>query len=161
MVVKVPESFFLSLKEQAGEDAQALFFKAMEEAFLNKWDELTISTLDLFMTKKEAKKLSDQRTAVDLLKFFNEISGKNFKLIPANLKLIKSLLSDYREEDIKAVIINKTEQWGGHYELEKYLRPSTIFRRSNFDGYVNEPMSPKAFENKFKGELDALLGKGE
>ena len=157
MDVKIPKSFFLSLKERGGDNFPKLLAKTLEEAFEREENELSLSFLDLILSKKENDQLNRLDKAKDLLKFFNEIAEKKFKPISANLKLISSLLSDYNEIEIRGVIINKTEQWKGHWDLEKYLRPSTIFRRSNFDGYVNEPLSPRAFENKFKQELDALL----
>lgn len=45
-------------------------------------------------------------------------------------------------EQFKYVIDIKTEQWLGDDEYNKYLRPSTLFRESNFENYLNEKGIP-------------------
>ncbi|HGA1227431.1 TPA: conserved phage C-terminal domain-containing protein, partial [Streptococcus suis] len=49
----------------------------------------------------------------------------------------------YKLDDFKKVIDNMVANWTGT-EWEKYLQPSTLFRESNFDKYLNMvPRVPK------------------
>ena len=45
-------------------------------------------------------------------------------------------------EDFKKVIDWKVSQWTGNKEMEKYLRPETLFG-TKFEGYLNEVPSTK------------------
>ena len=48
--------------------------------------------------------------------------------------------SGYTEDDFYTVIDKKCEDWIGT-ELEKYLRPDTLFRPANFESYLNQKIS--------------------
>lgn len=45
-------------------------------------------------------------------------------------------------EDFKTVINKKKKDWSGT-PYEKYLRPSTLFRKSNFEEYLNQVETKK------------------
>lgn len=79
----------------------------------------------------------DHTDAKNIIDYLNEISGKHFRHTATNYRLIESRLKDYSMDDIKQVIKNKTNQW---YKTPyfKYVQPKTLFRASNFEGYVNE-----------------------
>lgn len=88
------------------------------------------------------KKLTKQeKYAVEIEEVFdylNMATLKNFRKAKADVTLLIALLEDKRTVDeIKYVIDIKTAQWLDT-ENDKYLRPSTLFRQSNFDSYVNE-----------------------
>ena len=55
-------------------------------------------------------------------------------------------------DDFKKVIDKKCAEWKGG-DMEKYLRPETLFKRSKFESYLNEPVSKPAGQNKpaFRG----------
>lgn len=101
--------------------------------------------------------VSQNENSRDILSYLNRVTGKNFRPVDANLKLISSLLKDYSRPEIERVIDNKTSKWKGT-DFDDYLRPSTLFRKSNFDGYLNEAPSPKLVEKNFADSLDALIG---
>ena len=42
------------------------------------------------------------------------------------------------EEELLAVVAWKQRHWGKKPEMEKFIRPSTLFRPGNFDNYLNE-----------------------
>ena len=44
----------------------------------------------------------------------------------------------YTVEDCKLVIDEQARCWLANLEMEKYLRPMTLFRPSNFESYLNE-----------------------
>lgn len=102
------------------------------------------------------KKEDNQSIAIEILSFLNDQTGRKFKPIPANLKLIKSLLKAYDRKDLEYVIVTMTERWSGT-DMEEYLQPSTLFRASNFDKYLNKPKTLQSAERDFSNELDSIL----
>lgn len=69
----------------------------------------------------------------------NTATGKHYRLIDSNLTPITARLKeDFSVEDCCRVIDRKAAQWMGT-DQEKFLRPETLFRKSKFDGYLNEP----------------------
>ena len=168
MKIKFTTAFFLSLQTTYGKKAPEVLFQTISEVQKDweplEWesDEYTITdeTITQYLGKKNQRKMERVMVAQRVIEFFNQTTEKNFKNTDTNLTLVTSLLeAGYTEEDIKLVIVNKTEQWLGSEHLEHFLRPATIFRKSNFDNYVNEPMSKKAGEKKLATELDKLLAK--
>lgn len=71
------------------------------------------------------------------LAHLNEKAGTRFSLdTQVNRNFVQQLLNKkYTEEDIKKVIDYKCNEWIGT-EWQKYLRPSTLFRLSNFENYL-------------------------
>jgi hypothetical protein len=55
----------------------------------------------------------------------------------------------FTKDDCFTVIDNKVKTWKGT-EWEKYLRPSTLFNASKFQGYLNE----KPVEKKHAGSKE-------
>lgn len=74
-----------------------------------------------------------------IITHLNEKANKSYRLkTEATRKLVRARLRDgYTVEDCKRVIDVKASQWLGT-DWEKFLRPSTLFRGSNFESYVNE-----------------------
>ena len=52
-------------------------------------------------------------------------------------------------DDILQVISRKIEDWENDEKMCKFLRPSTLFRKSNFENYINEK-KPKKKEGEFR-----------
>lgn len=76
--------------------------------------------------------------------YLNNVLGTHFRNSETNSRLIKKLFANkYTVNDIKFVIDNKFAEWHDDPKMAKYLRPSTLFRESNFDKYVNEPVFKK------------------
>lgn len=74
----------------------------------------------------------------EVIDYLNEKTGKTFKAVESNNKLIRARYNEgYTLEDFYRVIDYKVLQWKGN-EWEKYLRPSTLFSAKNFENYVNE-----------------------
>lgn len=75
----------------------------------------------------------------EIIAYLNEKTGKNYRSSGKQVQeLIHARLEDnYTVDDFKKVIDIKCAEWlGGEYE--KYLRPSTLFQASKFDGYLNQ-----------------------
>ncbi len=76
--------------------------------------------------------------STEILQYLNEITGSKFRPIKTNLTKIDALLKDFTHEEIILVIQVKTFQWRNNPTMAGYLRPSTLFRQSNFENYINE-----------------------
>lgn len=75
----------------------------------------------------------------EIIGYLNEKAEKNYRASGKQVKeLIRGRLAEgYTLDDFKTVIDIKCAEWlGGEYE--KYLRPSTLFQASKFDGYLNQ-----------------------
>lgn len=84
-----------------------------------------------------------------LVQYLNQRSGKHYRDTPTNRNLIKARFSDGATvDDIKAAIDHVCAGWRGT-KMDQYIRPSTIFRASKFEGYVNGvPYAPHEEQQK-------------
>lgn len=73
-----------------------------------------------------------------VLDALNQKTGKAFKYTDSNLRLIEARLKEYSVEDCLKVIGIKCSQWKNNPEMNKYLRPETLFNATKFAGYLNE-----------------------
>ena len=75
----------------------------------------------------------------EVLKFLNEMAGKSFRPVPANLKFIEArLASGATVSNCKGVIARKVREWKNDPENRKYLRPETLFNETKFEQYLGE-----------------------
>ncbi|KRM93540.1 hypothetical protein FC56_GL000253 [Lentilactobacillus senioris DSM 24302 = JCM 17472] len=85
---------------------------------------------------------TQKRNAItqQVIDYLNKQTGKGFSGKSKDArKLISGRLSEGRTlEDFKTVIDNKVEDWLNDDEMVKYLQPSTLFRPSNFEKYLNQ-----------------------
>lgn len=81
---------------------------------------------------------SSKNEVEEVIEYLNKITGKNYKTQTASTnKLILARLNEgYTVEDMKKVIEHRWKLWKGT-DIEQYVRPSTLFRPSNFESYVN------------------------
>ena len=84
--------------------------------------------------------------AKSILEYLNQEAGTHFKPVESNLKFIKARLKDYTEEDLRAVIDKKVDDWKGG-EMQMYLRPETLFNATKFETYLNGLEDRKGFKN--------------
>lgn len=85
----------------------------------------------------------------EIIDYLNEKTGRKFKSIEANKKLIRARWNDgYKLDDFKTVIDNMVINWSGKdfngTPAETYLQPKTLFS-NKFDGYLNQ--IPKTYVN--------------
>lgn len=50
-------------------------------------------------------------------------------------------------DDFKHAILNQSEAWLGT-DMERFLRPETLFKADKFDGYVNARSTSTSVNNK-------------
>lgn len=75
----------------------------------------------------------------EIINYLNEKSGKSYKPnSDKTKKLISARLNEgFTVDDFKTVIDNKVSSWLGNNDMEKFLRPETLFG-TKFEGYLNE-----------------------
>ena len=80
----------------------------------------------------------------EVLKFLQNMTGRAYREVPSNVRLIESRLKNTSLEDIKRVLVFKGEQWLDDPTMSQYLRPITLFRASNFEQYLAEALANHA-----------------
>lgn len=87
----------------------------------------------------------------EVIDFLNEKANTKYKSnSKSTISLIAARLNDgFTVDDMKTVINNKYEEWKGT-SYEKYLRPSTLFRQSKFEEYLNQKISKEKEVNQNK-----------
>lgn len=101
----------------------------------------------------------DHFTYKEIIEYLNRYTGKKFNFrAKANQELIKARFNEgYSKEDFLKVIDNKVSEWIDVDSMKDYLQPSTLFRKSNFDKYLNQTVKPKENEESY---LDKLTKEG-
>lgn len=94
-------------------------------------------------TKKESIKENNKENIYSrVINYLNQKAGKRFSpKSAANKKLINGRIAEGRTfEDFIHVIDVKCEEWLDDPKWSEYLRPSTLFRPTNFENYLNQKM---------------------
>jgi len=98
---------------------------------------------------------------VGILNFLIKRSGKSFKHVPSNLKLITARLKEgHSEAEILAVVEMKTKEWGKDPKMAKYIRPATLFNAEKFNQYVGE-LGIETPEEADQRKIQEWIGQGE
>jgi uncharacterized phage protein (TIGR02220 family) len=86
----------------------------------------------------EAPASRNGHEALNILEWLNRKSSRNYRPCDTNLILIKQRLRDgIADWQLKAIVSLKCEQWAGT-EMEKYLRPATLFNKTKCEQYLGE-----------------------
>jgi uncharacterized phage protein (TIGR02220 family) len=103
--------------------------------------------------EKNKRKEQEKRTIyiVEIIEFLNSQAGTKFKpTISETIKHISARLKDgYSIDDFKIVISKKCKEWIGT-EMERYIRPKTLFTPSNFESYLNQKIINTKEEEKLQ-----------
>ncbi|MAF04936.1 MULTISPECIES: conserved phage C-terminal domain-containing protein [unclassified Herbaspirillum] len=73
-----------------------------------------------------------------VLDHLNEKTGKAYRAVEANTKLIAARLRESSLDDCIRVIDLKAGEWLGDPKMEEYLRPATLFGATKFAQYVGQ-----------------------
>ncbi|ROI09774.1 hypothetical protein EGI11_03180 [Chryseobacterium sp. H3056] len=94
---------------------------------------------------------------IEILNYLNEVTGSKFRPIKSNLTKVSALFkSGFTKEDIIQVIQLKVVQWKNNPVMAPYLRPSTLFRDTNFDNYLNEVEKVKQNPTMYREHYEQL-----
>jgi len=88
----------------------------------------------------------DKLTAMakQVIDHLNERTGSHYKYSASSMKGIKARLEDnFTVEDCFTVIDKKSDEWIDDPKMAQFLRPITLFRPSNFESYLNQPIVKK------------------
>ena len=118
------------------------------------------NTIDYTENTTENISMSDKSDAAPyktIIEYLNNKVNKKFSYKSvSNRKLINARFNEgYKLEDFIKVIDIKTNEWINDEKMKSYLQPSTLFRGSNFDKYLNQDFPQ---EIKRRGKLDDLIG---
>lgn len=104
--------------------------------------------------KNKTKPNNDRNHEIaNIIHFLNEKAKKNFnEHSKTNIRLIKAILKEgYTVEDCYLVIDEQVRNWKNDLQMNKYLRPITLFRPGNFESYLNDALTRKQ-ENDYNLE---------
>jgi uncharacterized phage protein (TIGR02220 family) len=88
---------------------------------------------------EQLKKEPARIQAIFLLAMLNVKAGRHFRYCPEHIKMIEARLhSGVSLVDAKRIINHKVKEWGHRPEMAVYLRPATLFARTNFENYLGE-----------------------
>ncbi|MCK5849073.1 MAG: phage replisome organizer N-terminal domain-containing protein, partial [Caldisericia bacterium] len=117
----------------------------------------SVDTVDKITKSEEPNQKKFITDVKIILKNLNDITGCRFRLTDSFKKSVIGRLKDgYTVDDFTVLIREKTKEWKGT-EFEKYLRPTTLFRPSKFDEYLNQAyckktnQPPKGGISRFEG----------
>ena len=78
-------------------------------------------------------------TAIRVIEFLNQKTGKAYRPVPANLEKVMARLKDgATEQDCKSIIARKVRDWQTDDKMREYLRPATLFNREKFAQYQGQ-----------------------
>lgn len=88
----------------------------------------------------------DKEFAQKVLDYLNRQTGRRYSATGENIKFVCGRLHEGRDySDFVKVIDLKCKEWLGNPKMSKYVQPSTLFRPTNFDNYLNEAISANAW----------------
>ena len=93
----------------------------------------------------------DQNDVNEVVDYLNTAAGTSYKKnTPKTVRNVKARLKEgFTVEDFKTVIDKKVKEWKGS-DMERYLRPDTLFG-TKFEGYLNQQITKgKAPPGSFK-----------
>lgn len=75
----------------------------------------------------------------EIVRYLNERVGSTFRATTdSTRRFIKARWNEgYRLDDFRAVIDDRCEAWLTDEQMVQYLRPSTLFNATKFEGYLN------------------------
>ncbi len=81
---------------------------------------------------------SKRDSALVLLKFLNDTTGRQYRETRGNIKFIVDRLKDYSEQELRTMVARKSREWKNDPDMNKYLRPATLFNATKCDQYIGE-----------------------
>lgn len=80
----------------------------------------------------------DPDSPAGLLAYLNERTGKGFRAVEANVRLLEARLKSATPEQVRAVIDDRCAAWASDDRMADYLRPATLFGAQKFEQYLGK-----------------------
>lgn len=78
----------------------------------------------------------------EVIDYLNAKTGKKYRNTKTNQGLMRPRFNEgFKLADFKKAIDHQVLAWGNDPRMSEYLRPSTLFRASKFEGYVNHSVN--------------------
>ncbi|MGA4517178.1 conserved phage C-terminal domain-containing protein [Solibacillus silvestris] len=116
-------------------------------------DVLLLEEQHLPEQKKMKAPFEHTNEVTNVILYLNKKANKHFnEQSKTNIRLIKAILKEgYTVEDCYLVIDEQVRNWKNDLQMNKYLRPITLFRPGNFESYLNNALTRQQ-ENDFDFE---------
>lgn len=115
--------------------------KKTKGGYLENDEENNINTNNI---NKNNNKEIYKEICIKVITRLNELNNTKYSTTSdSNLKFIRGRLDDgYTEEDLLLVVDKMSYLWNlpSEKDMRQYLRPSTLFRPTNFENYLNMPI---------------------
>ena len=120
------------------------------------------NTTSINKNHSEAEEKKEPIHYSKIIGFLNEKSGRDYRDVEGNRKMIRARIHEgYTEHDFALVIVFKCKQWLGDAKMEKYLRPGTLFGTSKkFDEYLDEAKQSRRQQSKTSEQPGLSVGEG-
>jgi len=84
------------------------------------------------------KNVKNENNVKEVVEYLNLITGSKYKSsTKSHIENISARLNDgHSIEELKRVIDSKSSEWLNNKDMVQYLRPSTLFQASKFQGYL-------------------------
>lgn len=87
--------------------------------------------------------------AGEVIDWVNDRANRAYPKTEPNLQLIAARLAEGATlTQCKQVVVRKCREWAGDPKMARYLRPKTLFNRTNFAQYVGELVIPREAEHE-------------
>jgi len=112
---------------------------------------------DFFVEASSKRNFAED--ARSLIAFLNASAGRSYQADGAHLELLVQRLKQTGIEvvEVQKMILRQVKLWKGT-EMEKYLRPQTLFNKTKFAGYYDERDLPTKID-LVKPKEDTLRAK--
>ena len=93
----------------------------------------------------------------EIVEYLNSAIGSHYKTnVDKTRSFIRARLREgFTVDDFKAVIDKKARAWLGNKDMQKYLRPETLFG-TKFESYLNEQETYKFTGNKQESSFERI-----
>ena len=139
-----------------------------QQSMLDDTDELPPEIITKEKLKKSLDLDWDKKTQLQkahaVLDYLNRLTGKRFSTInpsgknTAHTKLVIDRIKDgYKKDDFHKVVAGQHKQWSNDDKMRKYLRPSTLFVKKNFENYLDANQVSGNNQNGYVAEAPDLM----
>lgn len=127
----------------------------LKQVLINNKDLMSNSSDSSDSTKSQ--KLPTDENVKKVIDHFNHVTSSRIKYVKTHVQHISARLKDgYTVDDLCLVVSAKQFEWGNDPKMAQYIRTSTIFNPSKFDGYLKAAkliQNQPAYTNK-SSEID-------